>query len=66
MQMRKPSPGWPSTFSFGTFMPSKANSPVGAHFRPSLVSIARAVHPFQFFGSMMKAVMPLLPLALSV
>ncbi len=39
MQMRKPSPGLPSTFSFGTCMPSKTNSPVGEQCRPSLVSI---------------------------
>ena len=66
MQTRKPSPGLPNTFSFGTFMPSNTNSPVGAHFRPSLVSIGRALQPFIFFGSMMNAVMPLLPFSRSV
>ena len=36
MQMRKPSPGLPSTFSFGTFMPSNTNSPVGRAFQAEL------------------------------
>ena len=47
-------------------MPSNTNSPVGAQCSPSLVSMARALQPFIFFGSMMNAVMPLLPLDLSV
>ena len=54
----------PSTFSFGTFMPSKANSPVGRALQAELgLDGARACSPSSFFGSMMKAVMPLLPLA---
>ncbi len=59
MQILKPSPGFPRMASFGILVPSKANSPVGAQCRPSLLSMGVAVKFSSVFGSMTKAEMPL-------
>ena len=58
MQILNPSPGSPSSASFGSFVPWNAISPVGAQCRPSFVSMSVATKSSTFLGSRMNALMP--------